>query len=128
MRLVRRIIGDGIGQKLNQLRQELDHRTDVIGRKLEEIAEKIEELAEHLPQVANSGLLLGERLHLGYEQKLARTFPGKIFNRDKPCINPAFVELLKKASGDEVADGAWERILAEALSRSLIRARSRTSF
>jgi len=63
--------------------------------------------------------LLGERtdnvFHPDYEQKLARTFPGKIFNRDKPCTNPAFVELLKQASGDEVADGAWERILAEAL-------------
>ena len=108
-----------MAQKLSQLRQELDHRTDAIDRKLGEIAEKIEELAGHLPQVANSGLLLGERTdnisQSDYKQELARTFPGKIFNRDKPCTNPAFVELLKQASGDEVADGAWERILAEAL-------------
>jgi hypothetical protein len=119
MRLLERLRGRGIGQKLSQLHQELDHRTDVIDRRLGELAEKIEELAGHLSRGANSGSLLGERtdnvFHPDYEQKLARTFPGKIFNRDKPCTNPAFVELLKQASGDEVADGAWERILAEAL-------------
>ena len=49
------------------------------------------------------------------EQRLLRATPGRIFNRDKPCTNPAFVELLKQASGDEVADSAWDRILAEAL-------------
>jgi predicted O-methyltransferase YrrM len=119
MRLLRRITGGGIGQKLSQLHQELDRRTDVIDRKLVEITEKIEELAGHLPRVANSGLLLGERTdnvsQSDYKEELVRAFPGKIFNRDKPCTNPAFVELLKQASGDEVADGAWERILAEAL-------------
>jgi hypothetical protein len=123
MKLLGRIAGRGIGHKLSQLHQELDRRTDVIDRKLGEIAEKIEELAGHLPQVANSGLLLGERTdnisQSDYRQELVRTFPGKIFNRDKPCTNPAFVELLKQASGDEVADGAClhRKLFVRALSQ-----------
>ena len=111
MRLLKRLTGGDIGEKLNQL----DQRIEGIDRRLGEIAEKIEELAGD----AVSRSLLGERTykfsHADGEQKQIRAFPGRIFHRDKPCTNPAFVELLKQASGDVVAEGAWERILAEAL-------------
>ena len=130
MRLFKRVSGREIDQKLSQLREHLDQQIDVINRTLAEIDEKIEnqsnslkrrleELAKDLSQNAIAGSLLGERtynlVHADHEQKLVRTFPGNIFNRDKPCNNPAFIELLKLADGDEVADGAWDSILAEAL-------------
>jgi predicted O-methyltransferase YrrM len=102
-------------EKLSQLHQDLDRQN----RKLGEVAQKIDELAQDLPRSADPASLLGERTHNAfhpdYEKKLVRASPGKIFNRDKPSTNPAFVELLKQANGDEVADGAWGRILAEAL-------------
>ncbi len=97
-------------EKLSQLQQAQDHQTDAVNRKLEEIDEKIknqsnslnrklEELAQDLARSANSASLLGERthdaFHPDYEKKLVRASPAKIFNRDKPCANPAFVELLK---------------------------------
>src|SRR5882757_6011090 len=129
MRLFKRVSGREIDQKLSQLREHLDQQIDVINRTLGEIDEKIEnqsnslkrrleELAKDLSQNAIAGSLLGERtynlVHADHEQKLVRTFLGNIFNRDKPCNNPAFIELLKLADGDEVADSAWESILAEA--------------
>jgi predicted O-methyltransferase YrrM len=116
-------------EKLGQLQQTLDHQTDVTNRKFEEIAKKVdnqssstlrrfEELAEQLSQTANSRSMLGERTYDVFhrdEQKLLRASPGKIFNREKPCTNPAFAELLKLATGDEIADGAWDRVVAETL-------------
>src|SRR5258708_27814267 len=133
MRLLGLPSGPEIDQKFSQLHQDLDRQNEAVNRKLEEIDEKIknqsnslnqkleelaQELTQHLSRSADSALL-GERthnaFHADYEKKLVRASPGKIFNRDKPCANPAFVELLKQANGDEVADGAWERMLAEAL-------------
>jgi predicted O-methyltransferase YrrM len=116
-------------EKLGQLQQTLDHQTDVTNRKFEEIAKKVdnqssstlrrfEELAEQLSQTANSRSMLGERTYDVFhrdEHKLLRASPGKIFNREKPCTNPAFAELLKLATGDEIADGAWDRVVAETL-------------
>ena len=53
--------------------------------------------------------------HPDYDANVVRNFPGKILNRDRPCANRAFVELVKRARGDEVADASWNTILAETL-------------
>ena len=116
-------------EKLSQFQQALDHQTDVTNRKFEEIAKKVddqsastlrrlEELAEQLSQNAKSRSMLGERTYDIFhrdEQRLLRASPGKIFNREKPCTNLAFAELLKLATGDEIAEGAWDRVIAETL-------------
>jgi predicted O-methyltransferase YrrM len=103
----------------NRKLEELERRFEEPARGLVELSRKLEEVAGQLSGDADARSLVGERtynaFHADHEQKLVRAFPGKIFNRDKPCTNPAFVELLKQANGDEVADGVWEKILAEAL-------------
>jgi predicted O-methyltransferase YrrM len=45
---------------------------------------------------------------------------GRIFNRDKACTNPAFIELIKHAASGQVADAVWHRILAEALVEAAV--------
>jgi predicted O-methyltransferase YrrM len=64
-------------------------------------------------------LMLGERTyntaHPDYDHRLVRNFPGKIFNRDRPCHNPAFAALTKITRDDEVPDHSWHTLLAEAL-------------
>jgi len=44
-----------------------------------------------------------------------RNFPGKIFNANKPSANPAYLALMKLATGDDVPDQAWQSVLADAL-------------
>jgi len=53
--------------------------------------------------------------HPDYDANLVRNFPGKILNRNAPCANPAFIALAERATGDEIADASWNRILAETL-------------
>lgn len=105
-----------------KLSQALDHQTDVTNRKLNELAEKVdsqfEALAKQLSQNAQSCSIPGERTYEIFhrdEQKLLRATPGKIFNREKPCTNLAFTELLKLATGSEIANSAWDRVVAETL-------------
>jgi predicted O-methyltransferase YrrM len=56
--------------------------------------------------------------HPDYDARLVRNFPGKIFNRDRRCDNPAFAELLKSAVGDEIADATWTPILEATLAEA----------
>ena len=128
MRLLGLVSDREFDQRLSQLHQKID----VINRRLGEIAEKIENqsnsvnlklevMAEQLSETSAAEPLFGERtyrlFHADQEQKLVRAFPGNIFNRDKASNNPAFVELLKLANGDVVAEGAWERILLKFSSK-----------
>ena len=53
--------------------------------------------------------------HPDYDARLVRNYPGKLLNRNAVSTNFAFSELLKQAQGEEVADDAWNKILAEAL-------------
>jgi predicted O-methyltransferase YrrM len=72
--------------------------------------------------VGRQPLMIDERTynssHPDYDATLVRNFPGKILNRDRPCTNPAFVELLKRAEGDEVDDYTWDTVLAEMLAEA----------
>ena len=112
-----KLFGPGVGKRIDTLQQGLDNQAS----KLKEIADKIdnqaalvsqkfEAVAELLSAYPNAKRLLGEQIKdvspTDYAQKLIRT-SGRIFNRDKPSTNPCFVELLKHASGDEVADSTW---------------------
>lgn len=114
----------GPGRRLDSLQQGLDNQA----KKLKEIADKIDDqatfvsrkfeaVAELLSAYPNAKALLGEQISdvspTDYAQKLVRT-SGRIFNREKPSSNPGFFELLKHATGDEVANSTWHRLLAEA--------------
>ena len=67
-------------------------------------------------------LLIADRTfntsHPDYDARLVRNFPGKIFNVDKPSANPAYLALMKLATGDDVPDQAWQPVLAEALAEA----------
>lgn len=114
----------GPSRRLDSLQQGLDNQAN----KLKEIADKVDDqaafvsqkfaaVAELLSAYPNAKALLGEQISdvsaTDYTRKLVRT-SSRIFNRDKPSRNAGFVELLKHANGDEVADSTWHRLLAEA--------------
>lgn len=114
----------GGGRILEALQHGLAQQTEEANRKFAELSGKIEnlygkleKLGGQLSEDAKAGSLLGERTYdIFYpDRDLIRSFPGKIFNREKPCTNPAFVEILKQAQGDAVADGVWQKILADVL-------------
>jgi predicted O-methyltransferase YrrM/SAM-dependent methyltransferase len=77
------------------------------------------ELASIQETLGQYPLMLEERTyntaHPDYDHKLVRNFPGKIFNRDRPCGSPVFAALTQISQGDEVPDYLWHTILAEAL-------------
>ena len=77
------------------------------------------ELARVRQALREYPLMLDERTyntaHPNYDHKLVRNFPGKIFNRDRPCENPAFVALTHISQGDEIPDHLWHSVLADAL-------------
>jgi hypothetical protein len=73
----------------------------------------LREAMQHMP------LLIAERTyntsHPEYDAGVVRNFPGRIFNNDKRCGNPAFRELGRHSQGDEVPDRAWLAVLADTL-------------
>lgn len=114
----------GSGRRLDSLQQGLESQAHA----LKEIADKIDSqaafvsqkfaaVAELLSAYPNAKALLGEQISdvspADYADKLVRV-SGRIFNRDKSSSSPGFIELLKHASGDEVADSTWRGLLAEA--------------
>ena len=104
-------LSHALDHKLNGLEKKVDSQTKSTLRRLEE-------LAEQLSQNAKSRSMLGERTYDIFhrdERKLLRATPGRIFNGDKPCANPAFAELLKLATGEEIENSAWDRVVAETL-------------
>lgn len=111
MNLIERALFGDIGRKIDRIQQGLNEQRDRLDRKLEE-------LARFMAADTTLASLPGERVfdlaRPGYEQNMLRK-SGKIFNGDKPCTNPAFVELMKRADGDEVGDAVWHKILAENL-------------
>ena len=56
--------------------------------------------------------------HPDYDATLVRNFPGKIFNRDRPCTNRAFAALRRMERRGEVADAAWKTVLADTLAEA----------
>jgi predicted O-methyltransferase YrrM len=56
--------------------------------------------------------------HPDYDARLARNFPGSIFNADRPCANPAYQALGELPLRKEVLDTAWPPILADALAEA----------
>src|SRR5271163_1460178 len=64
-------------------------------------------------------LVIAERTyntyHANYDARVVRNFPGRVFNRDKPCENPAFEALGRLVQGDQVPDQAWDAVLAATL-------------
>lgn len=112
------------GRRLDSLQQGLDNQAiklkeiaDKIDNQAAVVSQKFEAVAELLSAYPNAKALLGEQIRdvspTDYAEKLVRR-SGRIFNRDKSSTNPGFVELLKHASGDEVPDSTWHKLLAEA--------------
>jgi predicted O-methyltransferase YrrM len=53
--------------------------------------------------------------HPDYDATAVRNYPGRIFNADRPCRNPAYAELKNLARDDAIPDKAWEGVLQELL-------------
>jgi hypothetical protein len=108
---------DSLQQGLDSQAHALKEIADKIDTQAALVSQKFAAVAELLSAYPSAKALLGEQISDGspadYAEKLLRA-SGRIFNRDKPSSNPGFVELLKHASGDEVADSTWHRLLAEA--------------
>jgi predicted O-methyltransferase YrrM len=77
------------------------------------VEQMLREAMEQMP------LVIAERTyntyHVNYDARVVRNFPGRVFNRDKPCENPAFEALGRFVQGDQVPDQAWDAVLGEAL-------------
>ncbi len=56
--------------------------------------------------------------HPEYDAHAVRNFPGHIFNRQAPCDNAAFTALARMATGDDIADSAWDGILRDMLAEA----------
>jgi predicted O-methyltransferase YrrM len=56
--------------------------------------------------------------HPDYDATLVRNFPGKVLNVNLPSSNPAYIELMKFATGDVIADEAWANVLQDALDEA----------
>lgn len=111
------LIGGGkIRQQLDELQQRLDHKIAELSEKIEKQSASLDRL-EELSKDAKAASLFAEHTYDTFhpDHELIRSLPGKIFNREKPCTNPVFVELLKHAQGDEVPAGVWQKVLAGAL-------------
>jgi len=69
-------------------------------------------------RVALQPLLRGERTynpsHPDYYPALTRNYPGRIFNRRRPCANPAFAAISRMARLSWVPDHRWNDVLAAA--------------
>jgi predicted O-methyltransferase YrrM len=124
-------------RKFDQVIAGLDNQSDLLNRKLDRLIEGV--FAEREPGGRAAGapvpaeapdqtliealrrtpLQIAERTynssHPAYDARLVRNFPGRIFNRDRPCKNTAFEALADFAQGGEVADQVWDAVLAEAL-------------
>jgi len=79
---------------------------------------------EHARQtLAQSPLMRDARTynptHPDYRRRLTRNHPGRIFNRWRPCENPAFTALARMARLTWVPDRRWGPVLAEALAEVL---------
>jgi predicted O-methyltransferase YrrM len=100
-----------INRRFGQLISALGHEPESI--EWRPSAHNFAEATQHMP------LMIDDRTfntnHPDYDAKLVRNYPGKIFNRNGVCTSPVFGELLKQARGDDVADGTWNKILADTL-------------
>jgi predicted O-methyltransferase YrrM len=56
--------------------------------------------------------------HPDYDPELARFFPDRIHNADRPCSNPLFFEIRKLAKGDMVPGRAWKEVLHDAMEEA----------
>jgi predicted O-methyltransferase YrrM len=124
-----------LNRKFDQVIAGLDNQSDLLNRKLNRLIEGVfgGREAPVVPDTSSETtrdptlreamqripLLLAERTyntsHPDYDARVARNFPGHIFNYDRPCENAAFQALSRAAQGDEVADRVWDAALAEAL-------------
>ena len=56
--------------------------------------------------------------HPDYDPELARFFPNRIHQADRPCTNPLFLEILKLAKQDKVPKRSWHRIYCEVMEEA----------
>lgn len=105
------------GRRLAELSDKLAELSEKIEKQSESLHRRLEEVRAEVLNDAKAGSLLGERTYdlFHSDSELTRSFSGKVFNRDKPCTNPAFVELMKHATNDQIGDVVWHGILAEVL-------------
>jgi predicted O-methyltransferase YrrM len=107
----------GGGRRLAELSDKLAELSEKIEKQSEGLHRRLEEVRAEVLKDAKADSLLGERTYdlFHSDSELIRSFSGKVFNRDKPCTNPAFVELMKHATNDQIEDVVWQKILAEVL-------------
>jgi predicted O-methyltransferase YrrM len=127
---------DLLNRKFDQVIAGLDNQSDLLNRKLDRHIEGVFDGREParrpgsapipaeapdqtlLEVLRRTPLQIAERTynssHPAYDARVVRNFPGRIFNRERPCKNTAFEALADFAQGGEVADQLWDAVLAEA--------------
>jgi len=128
---------DLLNRKFDQVIAGLDNQSDLLNRQLDRLIEGVFDGREPgrgpggapipaeapdqtlIEALRRTPLQIAERTynssHPAYDARVVRNFPGRIFNRERPCNNTAFAALADFAQGGEVADQVWDAVLAEAL-------------
>jgi len=130
---------DDMAQSLRELVAGIANQSDLLNRKLDRLTELMDRNAHFMARVldrvreppmggspnnrdealAQYPLVIAPRTfntaHPDYDAAKVRNFPGRILGGDRPCANPAFREVAKLATGDDVPDQVWHSILADAL-------------
>jgi predicted O-methyltransferase YrrM len=132
---------DLLNRKLAEVVIGLDHQSDLLNRKLDRLIEAVsvrpgqaDGMSAAIPRAVQGApdlplgvaetlretlqrmpLMCADRTynasHPEYDARSVRNFPGRLFNMDPNCDNPAFRALLCLANGDQVENQAWRPVL-----------------
>jgi predicted O-methyltransferase YrrM len=124
-----------LNRKFEQLFVTQTNQSTLIDRKSNQLIAKFDEGGQSRPHrdtekprvqsfeeaMQREPLMIADRTyntnHPDYEASVVRNYPGKVFNRRFPCANFAFNQIVKGigADDDEIPNGTWNKILADAL-------------
>src|SRR5207247_7767109 len=114
----------------------LNNQSDLFNRKLAQVVESLKTPHAAPDEASDTGaqkqglrpdlqhlpLLLDDKTyntsHPDYDANVVRNFPGRILNADQRCTNPVYGMLKELAESDNVPDGLWASILAQAFAEA----------